>query len=139
MRLYRCASPLSQFDFFSLPMIELCDIFSLDSPAKQQVLFVRQTFNLSSFRAISDPAIFYRSRSDSLKFSVSLSAWRVAEVCSDNFQIKIVCFERLIESLDSVFCNARQNHIIGRHIYISTRTEQARDARRLHCFYELLF
>ena len=26
------ASTLSQFDFFSLPMIELCDIFSLDSP-----------------------------------------------------------------------------------------------------------
>ena len=41
------ASPLSQFDFFSLPMIELCDIFSLDSPAKQRVLFVRQLFNLS--------------------------------------------------------------------------------------------
>ena len=52
------ASPLSQFDFFSLPMIELCDIFSLDSPAKQQVFFVRQPFNLSIFRAISVPAIF---------------------------------------------------------------------------------
>ena len=26
-------------------MIELCDIFSLDSPAKQQVLFVKQPFN----------------------------------------------------------------------------------------------
>ena len=32
------ASPLSQLDFFSLPMIELCDIFSLDSPLKQKVL-----------------------------------------------------------------------------------------------------
>ena len=62
-----------QFDF-SLPMIELCDIFSLDSPAKQQVLFVRQPFDLRSFRAIFGPAIFYGSRSDSLKFSVSLSA-----------------------------------------------------------------
>ena len=32
------ASPLSQFDFFSLPMIKLCDIFSLDCSAiKQQV------------------------------------------------------------------------------------------------------
>ena len=61
-------------------MIELCDIFSLDSPAKQQVLFVRQPFNLSSFRAIFGVAIFYGSRSDSLKFSVSLSAWRAAEV-----------------------------------------------------------
>ena len=68
------ASPLSQFDFFSLPMIELCDIFSLDSPAKQQVLFVRQPFNLSSFRAISVPAIFYSSPSDYFKFSVSVSA-----------------------------------------------------------------
>ena len=53
------ASPLSQFDSFSLPMIELWDIFSLDSRAKQQVLFVRQPFNLSSFRAIYIPAIFY--------------------------------------------------------------------------------
>ena len=77
-------------------MTELCDIFSLDSPAKQQVLFVRQPFNLSSFRAISVPAIFYGSRSDSFKFSVSLSPRRVAEVCSHSFQIKIVCFERLL-------------------------------------------
>ena len=102
------ASPLSQFDFFSFPMIELCDTFSLDSPPKQQVLFVRQPFNLSNFRAISGPVIFYGSHSDSLKFSVSLSAWRAAEVCSHSFQIKIVCFERLTESLDSV-CNAWQN------------------------------
>ena len=77
-------------------MIELCGIFSLDSPVKQQDLFVRQPFNLSSFRAISVPAIFYGSRSDSFKFSVSLSARRVAEVCSHSFQIKIVCFERLL-------------------------------------------
>ena len=56
-----------QFDFFALPMIELCDIFSLDSPAKQQVLFVKQPFNLSSLHAIFGPAIFYGSRSDSLK------------------------------------------------------------------------
>ena len=63
-------------------MIELCDIFSLDSSAKQQVLFVRQPFNLSSFRAIFGSAIFYGSRSDSLKFSVSLSAWRAAGVFS---------------------------------------------------------
>ena len=63
-----------QFDFFALPMIELCDIFLLDSPAKQQVLFVKQPCNLSSFCAIFGPAIFYGSRSDSLKFSVSLSA-----------------------------------------------------------------
>ena len=55
-------------------MIGLCDIFSLDSPVKQQVFFVRQPFNLSSFRAIFGPAIFYGSRSDSLEFSVSLSA-----------------------------------------------------------------
>ena len=60
------ASPL--FYFFALPMIELCDIFLLDSPAKQQVLFVRQPFNLSCFRAISAAAILYGSRSDSLKF-----------------------------------------------------------------------
>ena len=52
-------------------MTELCDIFSLDSPAKQQVLFVRQAFNLSSFRAIFGVAIFYGSSSASLKFSVS--------------------------------------------------------------------
>ena len=63
-------------------MIELCDIFLLDSPAKQQVLFVKLPFNWSSFRAIFGPAIFYGSRSDSLKFSVSLAAWRVAEVFS---------------------------------------------------------
>ena len=56
-------------------MIKLCAIFSLDCPAiKQQVPFVRQLLNLSSFRAISGHAIFYGSRSDSLKFSVSLSA-----------------------------------------------------------------
>ena len=55
-------------------MIELCDIFSLDSPAKQLVLFVREPFDLSSFRAIFGVAIFYGLRSDSLKFSVSLSA-----------------------------------------------------------------
>ena len=82
-------------------MIELCDIFSLDSPAKQQVLFVRQPFNLSSFRAIFGPAIFYGSRSDSLKFSVLPSYFLIA-----SFQVKIVCFERVIGSLDSVFGNA---------------------------------
>ena len=49
--------------------IELCDIFSLDSLAKQQILFVRQPFNFSSFRAISGAAIFYGSLSDSLNFS----------------------------------------------------------------------
>ena len=54
---------------------------------------------MSSFRAISGHAIFYGSRSDSLKFSVSLSARGVAEVSSHNFQIKSVCFERLIKSL----------------------------------------
>ena len=63
-------------------MIELCDIFSLDSPAKQQVLVVKQPFNLSSLHAVFGPVIFYGSRSDSLKFSVSLSAWRVTEVFS---------------------------------------------------------
>ena len=41
-------------------------------------------------------AIFYGSRSDSLKFSVSVSARGLAEVSSHNFQIKSVCFERLI-------------------------------------------
>ena len=61
---------------------------------------------MSSFRAISGHAIFYGSRSDSLNFSVSLSARGVAEVSSHNFQIKSVCFERLIKSLDSVFGNA---------------------------------
>ena len=96
-------------------MIELCDIFSLDSPTRQQVLFVRQSFNLSSFRAICVPAIFYGSRSDSFKFSVSLSAWRVAEVCSHSFQIKIVCFERLIGSLDSVFGNAWHHYVTYRN------------------------
>ena len=85
-------------------MIELCDIFSLDSPAKQQVLFVRQPFNLSSFRAIFGVAIFYGSRSDSLKFSVSLSTWRAAEVFS---HIQIVCFERLIWQ-----CVTKSNRII---------------------------
>ena len=49
--------------------------------------------------------------SDSLKFSISLSARGVAEVSSHNFQIKSVCFERLIKSLDSVFGNAWQNPI----------------------------
>ena len=54
---------------------------------------------MSSFRAISGHAIFYCSRSDSLKFSVSLSAGGVAEVSSHNFQKKSVCFERLIKSI----------------------------------------
>ena len=77
----------------------MCDVFSLDCPAiKQQVPFVRQPFNLNSFRAISGHAMFYGSRSDSLKFSVSLSARGVAEVCSHNFQIKSVCFERLTKA-----------------------------------------
>ena len=105
------ASPLSQFDFFSLPMIKLCDIFSLDCPATKQVPFVWQPFNLSSFPAISGHTIFYGSRSDSLKFSVSLSTWRVAEASSHNFQVKSVCFEHLIKSLDSVFGNTWQNPI----------------------------
>ena len=106
-------SPLPQFDLFALPMIELCEIFSLESPARQQVLFVRQPFNLiwAVFVRFYVPAIFYGSRSDSFKFFISLSAWRVAEVCSHSFQIKTVCFKRLIESLDSVFANAWQNPI----------------------------
>ena len=54
---------------------------------------------MSSFRAISGHAIFYGSRSESLKFSVSLSARGVAEVSSHNFQIKSVCFERLFKFL----------------------------------------
>ena len=89
-------------------MIELCDIFSLDSPAKQQVLLVKQPFNLSSFRANFGPAIFYGSRSDSFEIfpyrfprEGSQSYFLIA-----SFQIKIVCFERLIGSLDSVFGNA---------------------------------
>ena len=49
---------------------------------------------MSSFRAISGHAIFYGSRSD----SISLSARGVAEVSSHNFQIRSVCFERLIIS-----------------------------------------
>ena len=89
-------------------MIELCDIFSLDSPAKQQVLFVRQPFNLSSFRAIFGSAIFYGSRSDSNKSFLyrfpRKGPQRYFLIAS--FQIKIVCFERLIGSLDSVFGNA---------------------------------
>ena len=77
-------------------MIELCDIFSLDSPAKQQVLFVRQPFNLSSNRAIS--VLRY--------FMVHV------RIRSHSFQLKLtVCFERLIESLNSVFANACQNPI----------------------------
>ena len=106
------ASPLPQFDSFSLPMIELCDIFSLESPTRQQVLFVRpfvRPFNLiwAVFVRFYVPAIFYGSRSDSSKFFISLSAWRVGEACSHSVQIKTVCFERLIESL----ANAWQNHI----------------------------
>ena len=151
------ASPLSQFDFFSLPMIKLWDI-SLDCPARKQVPFVRQPFNLSSFRAISGHTIFYGSRSDSLKFSVSLSAWKAAEVSSHNFQVKSVCFERLIKSLDSVFGNAWQNPINwplhdiewSRHRtpHLLFRREQnisffpykqGTDARRLHYFYGSLF
>ena len=135
-------SPLSHFVFFSLPMIELCDIFSLDSLAKQQLLFVRHSFNKNNFRAISGPAIFYGSRSDSFKFSESLSAWRVAEVCSHCFQIKIVCFERLFsfwqyvtKSYQLTITWHRNEVDIGRHIRISKRTEhkllslQARDWR----------
>ena len=93
-------------------MIELCDIFSLDSPAKQQVLFVKQPFNLSSFRAIFGPAIFYGSRSDSLKFPYHFSReGSQGYFLIASFQIRIVCFERLIGSLDSVFGNAWQNPI----------------------------
>ena len=64
------AMPLPQFDFFSLPMIELCDIFSLESPARRQVLFGRQPFNViwAVFVRFFVPAIFYGSRSDSFKF-----------------------------------------------------------------------
>ena len=50
--------------------------------------------------------VFVSRISPPLKFSVSLSARGVAEVSSHNFQIKSVCFERLIKSLDSVFGNA---------------------------------
>ena len=78
-------------------------------PRYKTTSFFRQAtiqFVMSSFRAISGHATFYGSRSDFLKFSVSLSTLGVAEVSSHNFQIKSVCFERLIKSLDSVFGNA---------------------------------
>ena len=115
-------------------MIELCDIFSLDSPAKQQVLFVRQPFNLSSFRAIFGPAIFYGSRSE---FSVSLSAWRAAEVFSHSlisnkklFALNVLldlsiqlAMRDKIQSIDH-YVTYRNEVDIGRHIYISTRTDE---------------
>ena len=41
-------------------------------------------------------AIFYGSRSDSLKFSVSLSVQGVAEVSSHNFQIKVFALNVLL-------------------------------------------
>ena len=149
-----------QCDFFALPMIELCDIFSLDSPAKQQVLFVKQPFNLSSFLAIFGPAIFYGSRSDSLKFSVSLSAWRVAEVFSHSLisnkklfalnvlldlSIQFLAMRDKIQSIDITW------HIeiksTSAAIFIFRREQikrfslykQGTDARRLHYFYGLLF
>ena len=74
-----------------------------DSPAKQQVFFARQPFNLSSFRPIFGPAIFYGSRSDSYRFPRE-GPQRYFLIAS--FQIKIVCFERRIGSIDSVFGNA---------------------------------
>ena len=119
-------------------MIGLCDIFSLDSPAKQQVFFVRQPFNLSSFRAIFGPAIFYGSRSDSLEFSVSLSSWRAAEVFSHSLisnkklfalnvlldlSIPFLAMRDKIQSIDH-HVTYRNEVDIGRHIYISTRTDQ---------------
>ena len=123
-------------------MIELCDIFSLDSPTKQQVLFVRQPFNLSSFRAIFGSAIFYGSRSDSLKFSVSLSAWRAAGVFSHSLisnkncllwtSYWILAMRDKIPSIDH-YVTYRNEVDIRCHIYISTRKEhqlfslQARD------------
>lgn len=75
-------------------MIELCDIFSLDN-------------HLSSFRAISGLQYFTGHVWILLKFSLTVFAWRVAaEVCFHSFKIKIVCFERLIKSFDSVYGNA---------------------------------
>ena len=67
---------------------------------------LKQPFNLSSFRAIFGPAIFHGSRSDSLKSSVSLSAWRVAEVFSHNLISNKNC---LLWTSYSVFGNAWQN------------------------------
>ena len=77
--------------------------------------------------------------------SVSFN-FRVPEVCSHRFQIKIVCFERLIESLDSVF--AMRDHYVTEmkstsHAIFTFRREQnisfslykqGTDARRLHYF-----
>ena len=145
-----------QFDFFSLPMIELSDIFSLDSPAKQQVLFVRQPFNLGSFRAIFGPAIFYGSRSDSSKFSVSLSAWMAAEVFSHSLMSNKDCLlwtSCWISRLSFRQCVTKSNQLtITWHIEMKStsaaififrreqikgfsRYKQGTDARRLHYFY----
>ena len=153
------ASPLPVW-LFALPMIELCDIFSLDSPAKQQVLFVKQPFNSSSFRAIFGPEIFYGSRSDSLKFSVSLFAWRVAEVFSHSLISNKNCLlstSYWVSRFSFWQCVTKSNQLtitwhtamksISAAIFIFRREQikrfslykQGTDARRLHYFYGLLF
>ena len=109
---------MSQFDFFSLPMIELCDIFSLDRPAKQQVLFVRQPFNLSSFRAISVPAGYF-----TVHVRILLSfPYRFPREGSQRY-VLIAFKQKLfalnvfnIESLDSVFANDKILSIVRRDI-----------------------
>ena len=135
-------------------MIELCDIFSLDSPAKQQVLFVRQPFNLSSFRTIFGVVIFYGSRSDSLKFSVSLSAWKAAEVFSHSLISNTNCLlwtsylamRDKIQLIDH-YVTYRNEKSTSAAIFIFRREQikrfslykQGTDARRLHYLNGLLF
>ena len=120
----------------------------------------KQPFNLSSFRAIFGSAIFYGSSSDFLKFSVSLSAWRVAEVFSHSLISNKNCLlwtSNWISRFSFWQCVTKSNQLtITWHIemkltsaaiFIFRREQikrfslykQGTDARRLHYFYGLLF
>ena len=142
-------------------MIELCDIFSLHSPAKQQILFLRQPFNLSSFRAIFGPAIFYGSRSDSNKsfpyrfprkgpqryfliasFQIkNCLLWTSHWISRFSFWQCVTKFNQLtitwhieMKSTSAAIFIFRREKSISFSLY-----KQGTDARRLHYFYGLLF
>ena len=123
------------------------------------LLFIRQPFNSSICRVIFGPAIFYSSRSDSLKFSVSLSTWRAAEVFSHSLISNKNCLlwtSYWISRFSFWQCVTKSNQLtITWHIEMKStlaaififRREQIKrfslykqgtDARRLHYFYGLL-
>ena len=114
----------------------------------------------TTIRSASDANITISACNMREESSTRVFYFRVAEVpvCSHGFQIKIFYFERLIESLDSVFGNAWRNPITWplRDIEMKSTSDaiftfrreqnisfslykQGTDARRLHYLYGLLF